>query len=613
MNPVGSKIDLHVHSLHSRSGGNWLLDTLNINECYTPPKDVYTIAKSHGMDFVTLTDHNTIDGALELAHLKDFFISEEITALFPEDKARVHILAFHITETHHHEIQKLRNNIFELVSYLCQEKIVHALAHPFFKMGPVLTLAHIEKMLLMFDLFEVKNGGKQLVPDNLFELILQHLTPEIMYRLADKHSLQPSSSTCWIKGMIAGSDDHGGILVASPHTLTDSATNVAELLGHIQAGRCRASGHGGTSIAVAHGIFSVTFQYAKSKKKVADPLRNELLWKLIENIFASSNRHGFISLASSLVTSQAKTLFKKRNRTGLSFRKLYRNLKNDQELARLLCGKIPFNHANNVNFFARMNDLTNSLLAGILGSFSDKKETRINHRRLLQQLGALFTLLTPYLIAFKTEHSDRPLMLKTAAAFLPKTLQKPQKIAVFADNLQQLQNDWDDVKDLIEAELSRGFSAITFALTKQPIFKVQQNQYHYHPVAEIPNKLDYSLPPLLRVGWDFTEEGCEIIYIHSLGPLGLWGLLLGRLLNIPVITTFHENSMRELAKKAGGENSLFFKQIAAAFYSMADEIRLLDDPSTSATEILDKAQTKVRILGQVLFAPEEETSRLQSF
>lgn len=149
-----SRVDLYVHSHHSRTAGNWILDQIQINECYTDPLDVYKIAKSRGMDFVTITDHDVIPGALEVAHMTDFFISEEISAFFPNDKAKVHILALNINESQHQDIQRLRRNIYELVPYLNEQKIVHVLAHPFFKMGPSLTLLHIEQMLLLFNIFD---------------------------------------------------------------------------------------------------------------------------------------------------------------------------------------------------------------------------------------------------------------------------------------------------------------------------------------------------------------------------------------------------------------------------------------------------------------------------
>ena len=70
---------------------------LLVNECATDPAEVYELAKRRGMDFVTLTDHDTIDGALELAHLPDTFISEELTARFRGEPQAVHVLCLGVT------------------------------------------------------------------------------------------------------------------------------------------------------------------------------------------------------------------------------------------------------------------------------------------------------------------------------------------------------------------------------------------------------------------------------------------------------------------------------------------------------------------------------------
>lgn len=122
------KIDIHVHSRHSTRPSQWFLQKLGCPESFTGPKRLYDIAKARGMDMVTITDHNTISGALEIAHLPDAFVSEEITTYFPEDGCKAHVLALDITEEHHREFQKLRDNIHDLVPYLRQQGITHVLA-----------------------------------------------------------------------------------------------------------------------------------------------------------------------------------------------------------------------------------------------------------------------------------------------------------------------------------------------------------------------------------------------------------------------------------------------------------------------------------------------------
>jgi len=63
----GSRADLHVHSTASEQSRLGVQRALGLPECATPPEEVYALAKRRGMDFVTITDHDTIDGVLEIA------------------------------------------------------------------------------------------------------------------------------------------------------------------------------------------------------------------------------------------------------------------------------------------------------------------------------------------------------------------------------------------------------------------------------------------------------------------------------------------------------------------------------------------------------------------
>ena len=148
------RIDLHVHSKFSTRPSQWLLQKLGCPESFTEPHEIYHIAKTRGMTLVTITDHNRIEGALEIAHLPDAFVSEEITTYFPEDRCKIHVLALNIDEAQHRDIQKVRENIYELVDYLLAAGILHILAHPLFSVNDRLTVTHLEKLLLLFKNFE---------------------------------------------------------------------------------------------------------------------------------------------------------------------------------------------------------------------------------------------------------------------------------------------------------------------------------------------------------------------------------------------------------------------------------------------------------------------------
>ena len=90
------KIDMHVHSKFSKRPSEWILKKLSCPESFTDPARVYNIAKKRGMSLVTITDHNTIEGCLEIADIPDTFISEEVTTYFPDDGCKLHVLSYNI-------------------------------------------------------------------------------------------------------------------------------------------------------------------------------------------------------------------------------------------------------------------------------------------------------------------------------------------------------------------------------------------------------------------------------------------------------------------------------------------------------------------------------------
>jgi predicted metal-dependent phosphoesterase TrpH len=102
------RCDLHVHSRYSGRAELPLLEHMG-RECYSDPLAVYERALRRGMDLVTLTDHDTIEGAQRLAHPPNTFVSEEVT-VFLEAGRRLHIDVFGIDERQHGLIQGRRHD-----------------------------------------------------------------------------------------------------------------------------------------------------------------------------------------------------------------------------------------------------------------------------------------------------------------------------------------------------------------------------------------------------------------------------------------------------------------------------------------------------------------------
>ena len=112
-----SRADLHCHSTASQVSKLGVQRALGLPECATPPEEVYALAKRRGMDFVTITDHDTIAGVLEIADRPDVFVSEELTARFRGEPQAVHILCYGITPDDHEWLQAHADDV-EVVAEL---------------------------------------------------------------------------------------------------------------------------------------------------------------------------------------------------------------------------------------------------------------------------------------------------------------------------------------------------------------------------------------------------------------------------------------------------------------------------------------------------------------
>ena len=171
------RADLHVHSYFSGTAGH--LRILRCRDSYSSPLAVYRTAKKRGMDLVTITDHDSIDGCLELLNrhpVEDFLIGEEVTTYVPEFGHRIHIGVYGITESQHRDIQKLRGDVRELVGYLRAQKVLFALNHFFHDFHKTEHLQqYMARMAELFDVFEEQNGSMQRVHNLFVSQLLQHL------------------------------------------------------------------------------------------------------------------------------------------------------------------------------------------------------------------------------------------------------------------------------------------------------------------------------------------------------------------------------------------------------------------------------------------------------
>ncbi|MFM9106947.1 MAG: PHP domain-containing protein, partial [Chloroflexota bacterium] len=257
--PLCTRIDLHLHSRASGAATNWWVKSLGLGgetrESYTSPADAYAMVKAAGMDFAVLTDHETIEGALELAHLPDFLIGEEINAVYPEDGTTVDVLVYGVTPDHHRELQARRQDVHHLACYLREAGLVHVLAHPVFEPGASLDRNAIERRMAMFPLWEFANGSRPAEQNRLTAELAAEVDAVSLRQIASRQGL-PAPSHRRISGA-GGSDDHGGIYGGATWTAMPRVSTIPDLLEAMRAGEIWPGGEDGSVAKMASTGFKI--------------------------------------------------------------------------------------------------------------------------------------------------------------------------------------------------------------------------------------------------------------------------------------------------------------------------------------------------------------------
>jgi glycosyltransferase involved in cell wall biosynthesis/predicted metal-dependent phosphoesterase TrpH len=230
-----TRVDMHCHSTASQESRLGVQRALGLPECATPPEEVYELAKCRGMDFVTITDHDTIDGGLQIAHRQDVFISVELTAHFRDEPQAVHVLCYGISEQDHEWLQAHRYDVELCAAYMYEREIACALAHPYYNVAAPLGARHRRRLAELFAVWEIRNGARA-----------RELNRPAATYVATREGVG-----------IGGSDDHAGVDIGRTFTETPAASTPAEFLAHMRAGRVQACGKQGSAAKWAHAAIAL--------------------------------------------------------------------------------------------------------------------------------------------------------------------------------------------------------------------------------------------------------------------------------------------------------------------------------------------------------------------
>jgi glycosyltransferase involved in cell wall biosynthesis/predicted metal-dependent phosphoesterase TrpH len=291
-----ARCDLHVHSSYSTDSGNFALRRAHLGESYTPPERVYRTCRARGMTFVTISDHNTVEGALRIAHEPETFLSVEVTTQFPEDGVPLHVLVWNLGEDDHRDLQPYRPSVYELVAFLRERGLTHALAHPLYRMGAPLTVSHVERMMLLFAVWEGRNGARPQEANELACRLAAAVEPGYLEKQAERHGIEPTHAGRI--ALTAGSDDHGALDIAT--TWTDAAGETpAAFLAAVTRGDSQPVGAHGSTLKLAHAVAALFANaYRESGGELPDTIRAQLEQLFDRDAEDAAERHAEIAEVS---------------------------------------------------------------------------------------------------------------------------------------------------------------------------------------------------------------------------------------------------------------------------------------------------------------------------
>jgi glycosyltransferase involved in cell wall biosynthesis len=628
MSNATGKIDFHLHSYASNVTDYYAANAFAIPESYSDPLALYPLLKERGMTLVTLTDHNSIDGALEMldAGLPDVFISAEMTTTFPEDGCNIHITIANVTPEQFADANRLRRNIYEMVAYLdvqiseehrnpAGNRIVYFMTHPLmstqnrpYGREGSLTVEHIEKAMLLCNTFEIQNGARTKTINDLTERVMASLTPEVVERLAAKHGIAPKGPTPWLKGFVGGSDDHSGINPGRTWTAFECPEGRATpnaLMDCIRRRETRPEGSHGGPITLAHSLLKLL--YDGSKKTGAAKSHAMLLEGPIH------------SLLQLVFDSEPETLREKIRRKAAMLRRMvlrggvridglgipFENVL-ESEVSALL-GSTEFRaslacqQTTDARIFLVISTLINRVFARYLSNL--KKQRGLNLVGGIKEMVALVSsnlfVSMPYLVAFLQQASDCLVARDVRESF---QFTQPRRVALLTDTFFEINGVSVSIKRMIGEAMRRDieFTVITCLSSEE------QKKYCSQPdvqrfiesgrlkiftsVANLDfpeyDGLQIRFPPFLELLKYLQEEGFTKMQISTPGTIGLAGLLAAKTLQIETAATYHtnipeyvENYTRDVSLEA-----LAWKYMMM-FYHAVDEVIV---PSRATARLLHK-------------------------
>lgn len=544
------RIDVHVHSKYSQRPSQWILKKIGCPESFTEPLQIYRIAKDRGMSHVTISDHNTIDGALEIAHLADTFISEEITTYFPDDGCKVHVLALNINETQHDEIQKIRRNIYDLAHYLKNERILSIVAHPLYAVNDRLTTAHFEQMLLLFQNFEL-NGARNARENDCLRQVMGQLSEPVINRLADTHGIEPFYPLPWQKKLWGGSDDHSSLNIARTFTMINDVNDSQLFTNNTIFSNLDIVGHPATPLTMGHNLYGIAYQYYRSKFSLNRYTDKDVLMRFLDRNLCADHKPHLGLLSRLYLLRQYRREKKAKTPVSDSLITLLRHetrrmIQDDPEFYESQKKSRDFSHQEQ-----RWYDFVNRASKRIILHFGHHLLDHVSGANIFNifstigSAGGLYTLLAPYFVAFSQFAKDRAFSENIREHFTTDGLPPEKKefqFAHFTDTFYEVNGVAKSLQQQVHYA-SKHNKAYTLITCRTPESEDQPGVRNFTPIGiyELPEYPEQKIffPPFLEMLAYCYENRIDHIHSATPGPVGLAALAIAKILKLPISGTYH--------------------------------------------------------------------------
>jgi glycosyltransferase involved in cell wall biosynthesis len=624
------RIDLHCHSKYSKRPSLWIMQKLGCPESFTEPEALYRIARSRGMTAVTITDHNVIDGCLEIVEFPNTFISCEYTTYFPEDQCKIHVVAYDISEPEHRDLSEARENIYDLVAYLEGKEIPHACAHPLYSVNDRLSEEHVEKLVLLFKYWEWNGDRGPAINAALYD-VANSLSPALVGQLVDKHGIVPDFQEPWIKRFTGGSDDHSSLNLAKVYTEVPGAENLEAFWSGVENGAARVHWDPATPRSLARSIYGIAYQFYKTKLGLERHVNRDVFLRFLDR--ALQTRDEYLAepwVARFQLFLGGRRRGRMRNAPSGLFELCRREAEqhiraNPQLMAILQDGA---NHP--VDMDDKWFDFVNAVADRVLVHSGRQVLDRVLNARLLGMFnalgaaGALYTMLAPYFVSFSLYAKERVFGERVRNHFLDGRRRgdpdQPQlRIAHFTDTFDEVNGVAKTLRQgLATAQaLNEDYTIVTCTEERGP-FQRGVHQFLSVGAVQLPEYPELRLlcPPFLQMLNHCYEEGFTSLHVATPGPVGLAGLGIARILKLPVSGTYHTS----LPQYAGVlTDDSYVEDLAwrymAWFYSQLDAVYVPSSATREELEAKGVPRDRIRVYPRGVdterFHPEKRSSYFQ--